>query len=315
MTPQLFRPTIDRLADHELLLEQMKEIAYERQQKYATELVNEWPKLTSMDDMTYLGSFSWTIPKQETRLLYEACVVNWGAGVQTPSEVVRDYLGIKYPKRQRATTSQYHAIMKHRSFPRMALKGQYYDMAYVDLKSAYWSILVAVGWDVDYNPGKWIGVQSSALDFPLPTNKPARSALVTAGLASAMRVWSKQSLRWQSGQNKHINYGLWALVQDVLHGIAHDMVLLGAVYVHTDGYILPQDKIGPALQAIEAWGLRAGIKAQGDATVWGVGVYKVGTHSTKRKRAMPLENHIHIEEQYKDWLRDKFSSWSKSCTI
>lgn len=298
-----------------LIIERMKEIAYERQQKFTIEMIRDWPALTTIDQQTYLGSFSWTMPGERNRLLYEACVVNWGAGPQTPSEVVRDYLTVKYPDRQRATTPQYNKIMKPRSFPRMALRGSYYDMAYIDLKSAYWSILLAVGWDVDYHPGKWIGVKSNTYDFPLPDNKPARSALVTAGLASAMRVWNHQTLNWRHGQNKHINYGLWALVQDVLHGVAHDMVLLGAVYVHTDGYIIPQDKIGPALQIIDGWGLRSGIKAQGDAIVHGVGVYRVGVHSTKRTKALPLENHVSIEPEYKDWLRDKFKFWSKRCTI
>lgn len=311
MSKQMLQTGISRA----VLIEQMKEAAYERQQKFTITMVKDWPNLSRVDELTYLGSFSWTSPGERNRLLYEACVVNWGAGPQTPSEVVRDYLAVKYPERQRATTNQYHKIMKHRSFPRMALRGDYYDMAYIDLKSAYWSILVAVGWDVDYNPGKWIGVKSTTLDFPLPDNKPARSALVTAGLASAMRVWNHQNLKWRHGQNKHINYGLWALVQDVLHGVAHDMVTLGAVYVHTDGYIIPQNRIGPALSVIDSWGLRAGIKAQGDAQVYGVGVYRVGVHSTKRKKAMPLENHVTIEPEFKDWLRGKFSRWAKRCTI
>lgn len=295
----------------ENLIEQMKERAYERQQRYTYQTLDAWPSLLDNYPTTYLGSFSWTLPADKTRLLYMSAVVNWGAGPQTPSEVVRDYLGIKYPERLRATTDQYKKIMSHRSFPRMAIRGEYYDMVYLDLKSAYWSILTTVGWDVDYNPGKWIGVKSNTLDFPLPDNKAARSGLVSAGLSSAMRLWKNSQLSWQHGQNNHINYGLWAMVQDVLHGVADDMLGLGAVYVHTDGYIIPQSRVGEALTVCDQWGLRAGIKAQGDAQIFGVGVYRVGTHSTKRKKAIPLQNHISIEPQFKEWLQRKFRFWSR----
>lgn len=296
------------LADH------LKQRNDERTEKYNHELINEWPRITDITSRVYLGMFAWTLPNDKRRLLWEPTHVNLGYGPATPGDIVRDYLGYKFPKRLRVTTQQYHEIMKHRSFPCMAIAGDYPDMTYVDLKSAYWSIMCAVGWDVDYNPGKWMGVRSSVLDFPLPDNKPARSALVTAGLSSPVRVWDGHRLGWQSTNNMHINYSLWALVQDVLHGVAHDMLDVGAVYVHTDGYIVPSGRVGEAMEVIESWGLRSGIKAAGPAHIWGVGVYRVGDHKTKRQHALPFKDHVNVNAIEKDWLRMKFRKFAENKT-
>lgn len=283
--------------------------ADERAKKYKQELILTWPLLSTVETMTYLGAFSWTMPYTHQRLIYQPTVIYPFGFPQTPGEVVRDYLDWKYPKRLRCTTEQYHRIMRHRSFPRMAERGPIENATYLDLKSAYWSIVSAVGWNVDYNPGRWIGVSSDVWDFPLQDNKPARSALVTAGLSCPVRVWRNGLLSWKTAQNVHINYGLWALVQDVLHGVADDMRIAGAKYIHTDGYIVPDNCIGDAMNVIDDWGFKFSVKASGYAEIKAIGVYKVGKKKTKRLTALPVQDHVHIEPEEKEWLKKTFSFW------
>ncbi len=284
--------------------------AQERFEKYDVKEIEVWPLLTEVDTLAYLGAFSWTLPYARERLIYKPTAIYPFGVPQTPGEVVRDYLDWKYPKRLRCTTAQYHEITAHRSYPRMAKRGFYDDAVYLDLKSAYWSIISAVGWNVDYFPGRWLGVSSDVWDFPLQSNKPARSALVTAGLSSPVRVWEKQTLRWKAAANEHINYGLWALVQDVLHGVASDMLDLGALYVHTDGYILPANQIVTAVDLIHEWGFNCSVKASGPTRIYGIGVYKCGAKHTKRQHALPVGDHIHIEPHEKAWLKKSFRFWA-----
>lgn len=286
------------------LYQYLSEQAAARQKKNEIKLTERFPNFTTHPNPIFLGSFSWSYPVEHWRVLYSPTVIDLGNGPQTPGEVTRDYLDWKYPKPLRCTTTQYRAITVHRAFPCYAAPGEYEDMAYLDLKSAYWSILLAFGWDADYFPGHWLGVKSSVTDFPLQDNKPARSALVTAGLSSPVRFWTGERLTWRNIGAKHVNLGLWALVQDVLHGVADDMLRLGAVYIHTDGYIIPSGSIPAGDEIVRSWGLRASVKAQGDCHVWGVGSYRIGKKATKRQGLLP-GSFFAVSPVEKEWLRAK----------
>lgn len=292
--------------------------AEERREKYNIEVIDNWPRLFDVDTLAFLGMFSWSMPNAKRRLLYRPNTIDRGNGIQTPTEIVRDYLDWKYPDRLRCVSEQHAAITAHRAFPCMAIKGNMESAAYVDLKSAYWTITQAVGWDVDYFPGRWLGVRSTMEDFPLGDHKAARSSLVTSGLSSPIRMWTGSKLKWKNGGNVHINYGLWAFVQDVLHGVASEMLEIGAQYVHTDGYIVPGDRALDALDIVDSWGLKGSIKHAGDAEIFGVGVYRIGNYRTKRDRAVPMNNHIYVNPVERDWIKRKFRfyalRWWRKCS-
>lgn len=285
--------------------------AHDRQEKYETRLIETWPNVTEITSPVFLGSFSWTLTELKQRWLIANAAVNLGHGPQSPTEITRDYLDWKYPKPQRCCSGQYQEIMRHRSFPCWAVAGHHGECAYVDLKSAYWHIMTVIGWDVDYWPGKFMGKKSDVMDFPLQEHKAARSALVSAGLSSSTCMWTGKTLKWKKTRNAHINYGLWACVQDVLHGVASEMLELGAIYVHTDGYILPLENAVKAVQIANEWGFRASIKSTGDTEVYGVGVYRIGEKQTKRYRVQPGTNHENVNPTERDWVKAKFSGWAK----
>lgn len=294
------------LSDH------MEQAAVERAARYQLSMIERWPALTGFDEYVFCGSYSWTLPNTKRRMLYGPSAVNIGFGPQTPGDVIRDYLDFKYPKRLRATAAQRESLMVHRSFPALANRVNLDDAAYIDIKSAYWSIILACGWNVDYYPGRWLGVSSDNHDFPLQDNKPARSGLVTAGLSTPIRYWDGHGLHWKNGNNTHINYGLWALVMDVLHAIAAEVVKAGAVYVHTDGYIVPHQAIDRTMNIITDWGLTASLRDRGETKVYGVGMYSIGNTRTKRLGGFLPGGFRNIEPHDPDFLKPRFAQFARS---
>lgn len=289
--------------------EKLKELAHEKDEKRVTYPVRQLPDVRTLVNMTFLGSYSFTIPELKTRYALDSVVIRPFGVYQTPTEISRAYLGVKYPTKVRQFHSQYIANSFHRGWPYLAKPGRYGDCVYIDLKSAYWSIMQLVGWDAEYNPGRWLGRRSIMTDFPLPENRLARNSLVSSSLLSSVSVWTGSKLTTKQTGNKNYNPVVSSIVQDVLHGIASDMENLGAVYVHTDGYILPSYLERPALRLInEGWGMPARVKHRGWGMVRGVGAYAVGEHVSKRLPTTTAETARNIIPRSKAWLRTTMAS-------
>lgn len=255
--------------------------AEERAAKRKTSIVDYFPDIHTMREPVYHGLLSWTLPERCERWIKAGAVVNIGYGIQTATDVTRDYLDWKFPRRLRATNAQIQAIKAHRSAPLYVEPTVLEDGVYVDLASAYWSIIQIVGWNVDYYPGQWLVAGETCDDFPLATHKVARNSLVSAGLSTPVKYWTGERDTKLYTRNTHINMGLWALVMDVLHSIGSYARSLGSVYVHTDGYILEAWHAEELKEEIQTWGLNSSIKAAGVSVVLGMGNYRVGDKATK----------------------------------
>lgn len=264
------------------LLLYMATVAAERQLKHKTMIVDFFPPLEKFpDERIYLGVMSWTLPDRHERWIKPSAVINIGNGLQTAGEIARDYLDFKFPNRLRATGAQAALLKMHRSAPLYCEPSVLEDATYVDLKSAFWSIMMLLGWNVDYYPSKWIVKGKAPDDYPLSEHKQARNSLVTCGLSTPLRMWTGKKVTRQFARNNHINMGLWAIIMDTLHAIAAYARQLDAVYIHTDGYILPSEKAKDLLTIIREFGLYASVKASGISTVIGMGNWKVGNKATK----------------------------------
>lgn len=268
-----------------------------------TDIVSAFPPLHHFSpDGVWVGSFSRSIPTKKWRLLNSAVILTEGEAVATPPQIARAYLDWKYPKQLRAKEKQLEFWKPRRTTPLYTQPGQYpLEHVYLDLRSAYWSILQIIGWDVDYFPGM-LAKRSDNSDFPYPSNKLARNSLVSLGLPSRGYYYKNGAVtlvphRWK------VNIGLWTAVQDILNGVAEDMVKrAGAVYVNTDGYIVPWLSEHIAHNIAAEWGLVLGEKFRGRATVYGVGAYSIGEHICKRHMRMSptVDN---ISPHYKDRLK------------
>lgn len=286
----------------------------EKSESYdTTDVVSGFPPLSHFGrEGVWVGSYSRSIPSRKWRLYHAASVCTENDLKATPPQLTRAYLDLKFPKQLRARKSQLEFWKPRRSQPMYTLTGNYNrEMVYLDLKQAYWSIVKVIGWDVDYFPGMLVRRQACD-DYPFTGNRLARNSLVSMGLPSHGFLYKDGRIiavphAWK------VNLGLWTAVQDILHGIADEMIKrAGAVYVNTDGYILPaaHEAIGREIAA--EWGLRIGEKNRGRATIYGVGAYSIGGNICDRARrfASPIEavypRHRDKLKRYFKMLSDKY---------
>lgn len=270
------------------------------------------PDIHLIQEPVWVGIFSWSLQKTKARWLKGNTLVNMGFGVQTPTDVVRDYLAWKHPKKLKACGSQARAITAHRSTPLYLKPGVLTDGVYVDIKSAYFSLVNLVGWDVDYFPGKWVVPGQPCYDFPLANDtrrigKAARACLVSIGLSHTATKWSGSEFYAVKTQNRLRNYGLWSIAQDILHAIAEKAVALGAIYAHTDGYILPNGAADLLQEYISDWGLGSGRKGQGPTMVLGFGNFICGEFKTKRLRPISGKPYRGVYSVDGKWLQSQLS--------
>lgn len=280
--------------------------AQRRWEKTQPVTVDSFPYLPTIPTRVFVGTYTHTYPDWKIRQIRRDVSLNLFGSPQSPTELTRDYLTSKYTKPLRATGEQMRAFEIERPWPYHAEAGIYPDMVYVDLKSAYWSIVQAVGWDVEYLPGGYLGVRSDMTDFPLPGHRASRNALVSVGKTSGAVMWTGSEYIKPNGGNRLKNLGLFSLVMDVLNGLAFDIMRLGAVYIHTDGYIIPASCLPAAYDVIESWGLVGRVKHEGDAVVYGVGSYSMGGHKTDRTTHTIHEQRTKITPHNSEWLKKSF---------
>lgn len=295
-------------AEQAFTAELMEHHQLERFEGTDVSLVTEFPNLLNLKTFTLIGGLSWSSRLVKKRWIHRNHALNIGAGWCTPSDVARDYLDIKYgAQKRRVTSAQYKIIKRHVSPPLYASPVYLPDATYVDIQSAYWSVLKAVGWDVEYHPGKFLGVGSSVSDFPFPEMKLARNCLVSAALPSTISAWTGENLIQMKMRNRHVNLVLWRLCMDVLNGFAIEMIRAGAVYVHTDGFIMPTPLLFLADEIAHEWNLPLRIKDRGVCEVKNVGYYVFGGKVSNNKRKMRDGYFQKIYNPGLGWLKPKFA--------
>lgn len=306
---------MSNLDDRPDLMTHMELAAVKRQKAYATILQDDFGDFTIHKERITLGQLSWTFQASKIRWIRRLGVVNVGFGWQTASEVARDYLDWKYPYRLRATGKQAELLKLHKSAPLYCVPTVGNGYSYVDLKSAFWSIMLLAGWDCDYFPGKWLVRGTPPIDFPLPMNKVSRNSLASSGLPTPVRIWTGKRIVKQHRYNQHINLGLWSLIMDTLHIVAEYALSRGAIYIHTDGYIVPDKSVEPLISFINDLNLKASVKHAGFTVVFGMGDWKVGDKATKffgRGRHTPIVSCVrHVDSEL---IRRKFNRFSTRLT-
>jgi hypothetical protein len=287
----------------------------EKHEKQSIAIVDKFPMLYDVSENVMLGSFSWYYMQSKHKNIMRRFALNFDGTIATPGELARTYLELKY-KKVRATGEQVREFQKARSAPLYAKPHHYQEGVYVDIRSAYWQLLQIVGWDADYYPGKWLGRGTPMDDFPYADIKLSRNCLVTAGLPSEATFWkgSDQKFKRLSTFNRSSNLGIWALIMDVLHGIAWDCVAAGATYAHTDGYICEVSRLSAVMGAIADWGLEARVKKVGEVSVYGVGSYSFPNDKTNT----PKQNHAYdglLLPDYNQWLKKRFKFFSERTNL
>lgn len=252
------------------------------------------------EDTIIMGTYSRTwrnIPYREVRKGKTAEV---NGVIDTPTAHTRDYIAFCYPRRP--CKRDQRDLLKRKRMPLYAYPCIVKDAVYLDIKSAWFSIVNLVGWDCEYYPSRWLGRGSAPLDFPLASNKVARSAMVTMGRTTPLPVWKQGHMVYTKMYNTTENYHIWGVIADVLNAIAVHAIKEGARYVNTDGFIISRKKALHLLSYIEAFGLQVRVKAEGDSCICGPGAYVVGPHYSMR--SMPFTAIDNVDRLIDDeWLR------------
>lgn len=290
--------------------------AAERQEKWETYFVRTLPDPWTLKETTFIGSYSFSLIQSRKRMLLKKDAIPLNSVYsETPPAIARDFLTLKYKRGPIVKAMQARRLMDGlHGVPNYANPRRFDHGFYVDVKSAYWSIMQIAGWNVDYYPGQWLSPGSAPNDFPFKTHKVARNCLVSAGIpGSLIQYIPRGEFKEVRPGNRLANVSLFKLIQDVLNCIAVDAIKLGAIYVNTDGFIFPNEKSAAnGIQLIYDWGLNASIKAEGAGAVKSSGAYLVGgvesvPYSMREKDQRVRRVH---NPDYKDWLRKSFQFWA-----
>lgn len=222
-----------------------------------------------------------------------------------PSDIARAHLKGAYALWKPRWSDEDLKRMDEQAYPPiLALPGHYGDMAYVDIKAAYFS-LYSIYWGVEYWPPRWMGGKVVVVRWSkeLEEHKLARNTLY--GYIRRVR-----STIYTASGPVHVNHGGYTYPQvalavvDVLHGLMAHALQMGAVYVMVDGVIIPQTYVDAFRSLAHEWGLNTEVKAVGDARVWGVGSYSIGNLWSKRilRQEKPFSN---IKTHLLEWLEPR----------
>ena len=250
------------------------------------EAVDQLPPLEYFGSApVWLGSWSRTSTALREKYVLSSVAVrpdDTAPALCTPSELARTWVDVTVEKRLRATRRQGEFWDEyHHNAPAYARTGLYKDMVYLDLKSAYWSIMQVVGWGAEYHHDMIVR-RYPVDDFPFPHIKMARNALATVALDTPSQMWHDGRIIEKSGK-RIINKSIYYLCVDILQAIALDMLEFRPVYINTDGYIIPRHFEEFAIRKIgERWGLYMERRHAGNAVITGIGSYQIGSHKTRR---------------------------------
>lgn len=294
----------------------MEELAREKYTGYTIHLLDRFPPMSQIDVECIVGAFVLTSQSTKQRWMLKKDAIAFAGTFVTPSDLARLYLSIKYKGvKRRITTIQWKDFYETpRSMPLSAYPVSLANGYYVDIRSAYWTILRAVGWDVDYHPNGWLKVKSplTVNDFPFPAIKMARNCLVSlaADGSRMMRCWDGEKMYFRKGGNSLVNKMLWCLVCDVLNNVAHEALQAGAVYSFTDGFIVPSSEVETVENVIASWGLASSVKAFGRTEVKGAGAYRIGDFTTRKFNKQSGHSIHKVHSRALDWLKPRFKHFA-----
>lgn len=289
-----------------------------RREKYLTREVKGFPPIRQLREPYLIGSASLTLRESRRRYVRRAAGLAIGEFLETPTTIARDYLTLAYGKgpglRGPQKSEIEFVINRTPAFPLFATPKKFDDGFYIDVRRAFFSIMCVCGWNVSYRPRKFIGHGKPPLDFPFQDSSIARNSLVSVAQSRELVEFYPPNGKRHiiSTFNPLLNESISALIRDVLHSLARVAIENGAIYVHTDGYIAPDENAAQRIiQAVKDWGLEARIKSRGAGNVKGVANYSVGEMSSKwvdRRFETGQTFSAIANVPYERWLQNNFST-------
>ena len=230
---------------------------------------------------TIYGNYSYILP-DKTKVIPRAFARHIDQYTETETGFTRLFMKNNLPK------VTYRKIQNDRmklSRPPLYIRPSILKEAvYVDLVAAYPSIYKLTGWQVEYERGKYYGVNDS-LVYPYPQEwKVGRSFIVTGAIPRQFSRYIKDgAIQIKPYYSSLANPCFVAAVYDTLSMIAKFATYaLDARYWNADGGILRIEALDMFMDFIESLGLKARIKYIGKALIMSSGYWSIGGHKTKR---------------------------------
>lgn len=274
------------------------------------------PSIKQLREPYLIGNASITLRESRRRFVRKSAALEIGEFLETPTTIARDYLALVYKKGpglrgvQRESIEQ--IIKRFPAFPLYAKPSAFEDGIYIDVRRAFFSVMLVSGWNVSYHPLRFLHAGRKPSDFPFQDSSIARNSLVSVAQSRELVEFFPPNHKRHviTNYNPLLNESISALIRDVLHGVARAAIACGAVYVHTDGYIAPDENKALAIaQAIRDWGLEPRVKARGPGYVRGVANYAVGDSISKwvDRRYPTGQQFLSVAEvPHERWLQNNF---------
>jgi hypothetical protein len=267
------------------------------------------PEFKDLPNGTIFGTWALSVPGKVRFML--AKNVELAQGV-LPGDVTRAWLRDEYTLPVKRRKQQIEA--SHYPAPLLAERGVWRQCAYVDIRSAYATIL-HLGYDLEYMRGRYIAGEPRPLPMQIKNNKFCYAIAVAMAntKVSSIQIKGNDGIFSNKTFNVFSNPCLFNLALDTLSAIYSEVCeVMGAHvhYVNTDGCIVDIGFEGHVLDIIRSWGFSARIKHQGQTEIRGVGSYICGTFSTKRfeKHAMDYRSPMCTSDERK-WLKKRWNKW------
>jgi len=260
------------------------------------------PDYSEIEPGTVLGGATWS-RRGGTRWVIqpELCVIE-GIGV-THMDLARFWLRETYRlpiRRRQAEDRQDWAPV-----PLLARQTRLGDGAYVDIRSAYRSIVERTGWDAEYWRGRYMTLRPVALD---ELTKLAYSSLVAIAARpyTSLRRWNGSQIELIRTRNLYSNSSIYRLVRDALWGVYSDIAdEVDLYYYNTDGCIVRSRDVAAVIGVMEWWGFEARVKAEGEIVVYGHGSYSINGSRTRRWTHALRPPTRQMSRSDREWLRSR----------
>lgn len=194
----------------------------------------------------------------------------------TPGEAARTELRREFPDIKRVGWQRGHTKLFDACWPMVYLGRWRGEGVYVDLIGAYEQIYRKLWLDTAFPRGRG-RLPLCHIATRLSKWKPARNSLlgiIRSRISYGFRGGASIQLR---PKNQFLSPGLWATVQGILNELAWQAVKAGAVYIATDGYILPySQRARDFVELLYCFGFKAR-EIAGDFDIKGWGNYR-GPH-------------------------------------
>lgn len=167
--------------------------------------------------------------------------------------------------------------------PQYAVAGVYKDMVYIDLNSAYYTVYIRF-LGIDFLPNRYFSVRPMDVEplFLLREDKIARNSVFGFLRSEYGCVYSRNAVSFVRRGKGLFHPSLSLFTYELLSLLALELIeKCSAVYVNTDGYILPYKHLGEAMEIIRSYGFQAKVEDVGDADILGIGSYRIGGRKTK----------------------------------